>query len=123
MLKGRCLCGAVRYEAAGAPVYVFNCYCATCRRETGAGHATIIVTPKEGFTLSGDVKVVAPAREGGAAPIPRTFCPACGTTLFAQSDAAYVNLRAGTVEGVFELAIEADEFAEQAQPWDLPAPR
>ncbi len=121
MLQGRCLCGAVRYETDAAPVYVANCYCATCRRETGAGHATIIVVPVAGFAITGALKVIAPAREGGAAPIPRSFCPECGTTLFAQSDPGYVNLRAGTVEGVFDLAIQANEAAEQAQPWDLPA--
>lgn len=122
MIKGRCLCGAVRYETEAKPAFVFNCYCATCRRETGAGHVTIIIVPKEGFALNGAVKVIAPPREGGAAPIPRTFCPECGSTLFAQSDPRYVNIRAGTVEGVFELALQAHEFAEQAQPWDKPPP-
>jgi hypothetical protein len=122
MLSGRCLCGAARYETFQAPVYVFNCYCATCRRESGAGHATIVTVKEEGLKISGDLKVVAPRRARGAPPIPRSFCPACGTTLFARPPGMpnFVNLRAGTLDGVFDLEIQQSAFASHAQSWDKP---
>ena len=122
MLSGRCLCGAVRYETSEAPAYVFSCYCPTCRRESGAGHVTIVAVRDEGLEVSGELRVVAPPRENRAPPIPRYFCPACGSTLFARppSMPGFVNLRAGTLDGTFELDIKHSAFASMAQPWDKP---
>ena len=37
VLKGGCLCGAVRYQAEGEPLYAGFCYCEDCRRASGAG--------------------------------------------------------------------------------------
>ena len=122
MLKGRCLCGAVRFETQEAPAHVFNCYCATCRRETGAGHATIVAVRDVDFKVSGEFKMVAPPRAGDAPPIPRYFCAACGSTLFARPPGlpGFINLRAGALEGAFDLAIQKSYFATQAQTWDPP---
>ena len=36
MIQGGCLCGAVRYEARGAPLGVGYCHCRSCRHHTGA---------------------------------------------------------------------------------------
>ncbi len=33
---GRCLCGAVEFEAQGAPKWVCWCHCESCRRHSGA---------------------------------------------------------------------------------------
>ena len=84
MLTGRCLCGAVCYEARENPVYAFHCFCATCRRESGAGHLTIASFREYAVTISGPLKMIAPPRAEGADPIPRYFCPSCGTTMFAK---------------------------------------
>jgi hypothetical protein len=120
MIRGGCLCGAVRYETAEASVFVCNCYCATCRRESGAGHLTVIVVPAAGFAMTGATKTVTLKRENDAPPIPRTFCAACGTTLYSQSSPSHMNIRAGTVDGVFPLQVQVSEWASQAQPWDRP---
>ena len=39
-LSGGCLCGDVRYEVRGAPVYVFHCHCSMCRRAGGTAFQT-----------------------------------------------------------------------------------
>jgi len=36
MLTGGCFCGAIRYEADGAPFRETNCHCSICHRTTGA---------------------------------------------------------------------------------------
>ena len=35
-LAGGCMCGAVRYEADGAPFHATLCHCVDCRRAGGA---------------------------------------------------------------------------------------
>lgn len=122
MLTGKCLCGAVTYEAREEPVFAFNCYCATCRRESGAGHLTIVSFKEKAVTFHGALKMIAPLRAEGAEPIPRFFCPSCGTTLFAKptGDHGFVNVRAGTLDGIVALTIAGSEFTTHAQPWDQP---
>jgi hypothetical protein len=38
-LEGGCGCGAVRYRLNDEPMYVNNCYCRRCRRQTGTASA------------------------------------------------------------------------------------
>jgi len=120
VIGGGCLCGAVRYETAAEPVFVCKCYCTTCRRESGAGHLTIVVVPAEGFALTGVTKTLTLKRENDAPPIPRTFCVECGTTVYSQSSPKHVNIRAGTIDGIFPLNVQVSEWASHAQPWDQP---
>ena len=44
---GKCLCGEVTYEVSGEPVTQGNCHCIDCRKNTGAGFATILFFKEE----------------------------------------------------------------------------
>lgn len=74
---GRCLCGAVRFRATGAPKWVAHCHCESCRRQTGspfttyAGYRTPTVA-FEGTPLS---------RYPSSPGVTRSFCPRCGTPM------------------------------------------
>jgi len=78
---GGCLCGALRYEAEGEPLYAGLCYCVDCQKASGSAFI-----PFMGFTSSA-VRVSGPARQfttkaarGGDAV--RNFCPVCGSLVF-----------------------------------------
>lgn len=68
MLRGGCLCGAVRYETSDTPAIIFNCFCATCRRESGAGHLTVVSVKSESVKVSGEIKIALPPGANGAPP-------------------------------------------------------
>ncbi len=81
-VTGGCHCGAMRYEATGAPLYVPFCHCETCRKTTGAPVVMFIMFKKEQVRFTqGERKVY---RSSPA--VKRTFCPDCGTPLSYEGD-------------------------------------
>ncbi len=108
-LKGGCLCGAVRYEAAGPVTRVNHCHCAMCRRTTGAVAATWATVPLAGFTLTGK-----PAAYRASDFATRSFCAVCGSTLFWQRDGSEViDLAVGTLDDGAALASQRHDFVER----------
>lgn len=79
---GGCLCGAVRYIAAGRPDRVLHCHCNSCRRHTGAPMATLAVFQAEQVSFTGTARK--PYRS--APGVERAFCPECGTPLTWETD-------------------------------------
>jgi len=80
--EGGCLCGAVRYAAAGQPVRVTVCHCTFCQRLTGSA---FLVEP---IFARGDVKFVAAAPEvykhrsdSSGKRVSVHFCARCGAHL------------------------------------------
>ncbi len=76
MLTGGCLCGAVRYEAAGEPFGSSVCHCITCRRASGAPMvAWFSVKP-------GELRLVGETTDyPSSSHAVRRFCGQCGTHL------------------------------------------
>jgi hypothetical protein len=84
VLEGGCLCGALRYRAAGKPCDITHCHCALCRRASGAAFVTWFSIPARGFSfVRGE-----PVRYASTPAALRTFCAKCGTPLTFQLHAA-----------------------------------
>ena len=78
--KGSCLCGAVRFEIAGAFEHFFLCHCSRCRKGSGSAHgANLFATSAEITWLSGEEKVTSFALAGTRHA--RSFCATCGGAL------------------------------------------
>ena len=78
---GGCLCGAVRYEATGAPRYAGHCYCADCRKASGSGFIPFMGFAAEEIAITGaTLQFRSPAFSGREAV--RNSCPACGGLVF-----------------------------------------
>ena len=85
--KGSCSCGQVRYQVSGEPLRVGICHCTSCRQESGSTFTAFAIWPRSAFRSSGDFATW----EG------RSFCPKCGSRLFAlRDDEAEVKI--GTLE-------------------------
>jgi hypothetical protein len=86
-LTARCACGSVSLHFAGKVLSMFLCSCEDCQRATGTGHAAIVLARQDDVTVTGETRSFArPANSG--ATLTSSFCPNCGTPLFAQSSRA-----------------------------------
>ena len=80
-LTGGCLCGALRYEAEGEPLYAGICCCADCRKASGSGFIPFIGVAAGAVRFAGEARQSrARAFRGGEAV--RNFCARCGGLVF-----------------------------------------
>ena len=114
-IEGGCRCGAVRYRAAGAPLWVTHCHCADCRRSSGAPVSTFVGVRAGGFAFVAG----APSSHESSPRVTRTFCGACGTPLTYEA-AVYpgeVHIMAGSLDAPEALAPERHVFVRERLPW------
>lgn len=122
--RGRCLCGAIKYEFAGKPQWTGHCHCESCRRQTSSCVATMLGVKVAQF----DYLEGTPASFESSPGVWRYFCPACGSPMAYTDEARWpgeVHLFIGTLEHpeTFPPAVHVN-CAEQL-PWfevhdDLP---
>jgi len=111
---GRCLCGAVVYEARGPLRDVLVCHCIECRR--WAGHVVamtavpnerLVFTRDEGLRWIDSPDSVSQARRG--------FCGECGSSLFWDAPALpTISIAAGTLDGDPGIRTSGHIWASQA---------
>src|SRR6201988_3022875 len=75
--EGGCLCGAIRYVAHGAPTVSMICHCNSCCRAAGSPAVAWLTFPASQFSLVRG----SPSEYHSTAPVTRTFCSRCGTSL------------------------------------------
>ena len=80
--KGRCLCGAVRFEYEGPENWVGHCHCQSCRRNTSSPFTTFMGVPNEAFRWTGKAAAVFHSSPG----VRRLYCPDCGSPVAYDAD-------------------------------------
>jgi hypothetical protein len=78
MHAGRCLCGAVRVEVAGALTAPDACHCSMCRRQSGHYWASSSI-PRGALSVEGEDHV---RWYRSSQDVERGFCITCGSMLF-----------------------------------------
>jgi len=112
---GRCLCGAIMFEAVGAPLWVGHCHCQSCRRNTGAAVATFVGLLQTRFHYTkGEPKVFA-----SSPGVRRSFCGDCGTPLTYQADQypGEVHVYISTFDRPEAFPPQLHVFVSEAVPW------
>src|SRR5947208_12655462 len=84
VLKGGCLCGAVRYTAEADPASATVCHCRDCQKFTGSAFAALVRVPKEAVGIEGTLKTFT-SIGGSGNPILRHFCSECGSSIAEES--------------------------------------
>lgn len=77
---GGCGCGAVRFEARGAPKFIARCHCRDCRKATAAAYSTWVGWADEQIEWSGEERALYASSDD----VSRGFCADCGTPLSYQ---------------------------------------
>ncbi|MBA3507155.1 MAG: GFA family protein [Betaproteobacteria bacterium] len=81
-IAGGCLCGAIRFSIAGAPLALSLCHCLTCRRASSAPSVAWVVVRRSDFAVvSGQ-----PRCFRSSPHVTRTFCGNCGSPLTYRHD-------------------------------------
>jgi hypothetical protein len=124
MVRGSCLCGAIRYELDDPGIVINHCHCSMCRKASGTAFGTFLHIPLAHFRwVSGEdtVKVFEKTPNN-----PRAFCPACGSrvpSIEAADD--HVIVPAGGLDDDPGLRPAVHIFVGSKAPWytlsdDLP---
>jgi hypothetical protein len=105
MLKGRCHCGAIRYEMPAEVLHHALCHCGDCRRHAGAPMVAWAMLPADRLKVTGQPAVYRSSEHGR-----RHFCGACGTGLFYVNEAmlpGMVDVQTGTLDDPDALPAQA----------------
>jgi hypothetical protein len=93
MIRGSCLCGAVRLEYAGEAGPITACHCTQCRKISGHYAASFDATDRL-LTLTGTLAQY--TSSGGGR---RYFCPVCGSKILFRDAAGALSIEAGIIDG------------------------
>jgi hypothetical protein len=122
-ISGGCLCGALRYEAFGAPIGSGHCYCADCRRASGSGFIPFMSFKAEALRFTGEAREFrSKAASGGDAV--RNRCAQCMSLVFGgelgktNSHTLYV----GSLDDPTAFHPTIAIFAEGRPPWAIIPP-
>jgi hypothetical protein len=78
---GGCLCGALRYEATGEPLFAGHCYCEDCRKASGSGFVPFMGFASSAVRFSGQSRKFTSKAANGKEAV-RNSCPVCGSLVF-----------------------------------------
>jgi hypothetical protein len=123
-MRGRCLCGAVRFETSAPLRDVLVCHCRECRRwhghlgaYTAVDRDALVFLADEGLRWVASPESDAHARRG--------FCGECGSSLFWDAPGREtISIAAGTLDPPTGLRSISQWYASQASDYyelpDLP---
>lgn len=122
-LEGGCGCGGVRYRIDREPIFVNNCHCRQCQRQTGSTSVVNMFLEREALTVRSGTTMATSfvAGSGGEHKIFR--CTICGTALWSEyprlGDLA-VGVRVGTLDDPTSVTPDAAIFLSEKMPWVSP---
>ena len=86
--SGGCVCGAVRFTAAGEPLRVTICHCTWCQRRTGTAFGTEVVYESGQVTVRGEATRYRHHSDETGRWLDVEFCRTCGANLGFTLEAA-----------------------------------
>jgi hypothetical protein len=122
--EGGCLCRRVRFRIDDDPLAAMACHCRDCQYLSGGAEANVVVYPRDRFhRLSGEERTYRSVAESGTG-VWRSFCPDCGTPLFAGNDThpEVISIKVGTLDDNSGFHRMGHIWTASAPPWHLMEP-
>jgi hypothetical protein len=112
--EGGCLCGQVRWRAAGEPINVRICHCSLCQRATGGPFFARALFRAEDFSWIGETTSW-PTSER----IERRSCARCGVPMFSvpNDPPGRIGVSLATLDHPDALAPECHIFVGTKRAW------
>ena len=115
--SGGCLCGALRYEARGEPMFAGYCYCRDCQKASGSGFIPFMGFAQANVRFSGATRQFRSKAARGHAV--RNSCPVCASLVFGgelgRTD--YFTIYAGSLDDPARFEPKVAIFARSRPPW------
>lgn len=116
MIKGSCLCQAVRFAIDGPIGALIYCHCSQCRKAQGTAFAANVPVSREDYRILSGAEFVASFRSSENKT--RYFCQRCGSALYSHvTGGETYRIRAGLLDDRVELSPSAHIFATSRAPW------
>jgi hypothetical protein len=80
-ITGGCLCGQLRYQAVGEPMFAGLCFCADCRKASGSGFIPFMGFSASEVRIAGRTSQSRTMAFGGGEAV-RNHCADCGGLVF-----------------------------------------
>ena len=118
-VTGGCLCGALRYEARGAPGVAGYCCCGDCRKASGSAFIGFMGFPPGRITITGEARRFhSPAANGNVAT--RNFCAVCNSLVFGGGpDLGGINVYAGSLDDATQFKPTIALFTRDMAHWAI----
>jgi len=115
VLRGSCLCGAVRYDVEDAFAYAAICHCSNCRRATGSAFKPFAGISREAIRLTqGEDRTLV----FGDAMNHDLHCGACGSLLYSVvREGRFVHVAMGTLLDTPGVRPTHHIFVGSKAPW------
>jgi hypothetical protein len=117
-VTGGCLCGALRYEVSGEPLFAGLCFCEDCRKASGSGFIPFMGVAGSTLTLTGESRSSeVKAFRGGVAT--RNHCSRCGGLVFGgvRDESDSFTIYAGSLDDPSQFRPQIAIFASRRPDW------
>lgn len=112
------MCGAVRYEVTGKPLWAHNCHCSRCRKARGAAFASNLFVTKDGFRYLQGEDHLQSFKPSGAERFTNAFCRTCGSSMPWFNEArGFMVVPMGTLDADPGVTPRANIFVGSKAPW------
>jgi hypothetical protein len=119
-IDGACHCGEIAFEAEVDPEQVLICHCSDCQTLSGSAYRTVAPVTGDSFRLlSGELSIYVKIADDGT-PRQQTFCPQCGTPIYAgpvAGQSGMLGIRVGAIRQRAQLPPRRQYYCRSAQAW------
>ena len=99
-VSGSCLCGSISYTTTGQSNKFWHCHCSRCRKASGTGHASNILTRPDTFEWTAGEHLLKSFQVPDAKLFHTVFCTVCGSPMpRVAPDSSFALIPAGSVDG------------------------